>query len=121
MPTPSAGRKRDRGCEHNAILTQAANHAAPSRSLIAQVVNSLTGLQRLAFDRLDNPYKAVTGSRATSSSPTRPRPAFPIASASYLTLLTLDVMTNLPNCPTEVDICWWNESNAVSPTSPLYD
>jgi hypothetical protein len=104
---------------YNAIPIQAANDTDPTGATITTVADPLTGLPRLAFDGGAGHYKAVTGvvigdvkySNPTASS------AYPIASTTYLTLLTLDVRSDFPNYPTGVDINFYNESNAASPGS----
>jgi hypothetical protein len=108
---------------YNAIPIQAANDAAATGTLITTVPDPLTGLPRLAFDGADNHYKAISGvvigDVKFSNHPATA--GFPIASDSYLILLTLDVRSDFPNYPTEVNIDFWNESNALSPTSPLFE
>ena len=108
---------------YNAIPIQAANDAAATGALITTVPDPLTGLPLLAFDGADNHYKAVTGVVIGDVKfSNRPASAgFPIASDSFLILLTLDVRSDFPNYPTEVNVDFWNESNALSPTSPLFE
>jgi hypothetical protein len=108
---------------YNAIPIQAANDAAATGTLITTVPDPLTRLPRLAFDGADNHYKSVTGVvLGDVKFGNRPASAgFPIASDSYLILLTLDVRSDFPNYPTEVNVNFWNESNALSPTSPLFE
>src|SRR5207248_9495145 len=108
---------------YNAIAIQAANDTATTGTLITTVPDSLTGLPRLVFDGLGNHYKAVSGVVIGDVKfSNRPATAgFPIASDSYLILLTLDVRSDFPNYPTEVNVDFWNESNALSPTSPLFE
>ncbi len=108
---------------YNAIPIQAANDAAATGSLITTVPDPFTGLPRLAFDGAGNHYKAVTGV-VIGDVKFSNRPAtgaFPIGNDSYLILLTLDVRSDFSNFPTEVNIDFWNESNALSPTSPLFE
>lgn len=108
---------------YNAIPIQAANDAAAQGTLITTVADPLTGLPRLAFDGLDNHYKAVTGVVIGDVKfSNRPATAgFPIATDSYLILLTLDVRSDFSNYPTEVNVNFWNESSALSPSSPLFE
>jgi hypothetical protein len=115
---------------YGAIPIQAANDAAPDSvftssggtfTYIDRVYDNLTGGNRLAFDGRDNHYKAVTGTIIGDVKFTNDHPSagFPSPSTSYLVMLTLDVLTDFPNLPVEVNINWWNESNAFSPSSPL--
>jgi hypothetical protein len=113
----------------NAIPIQAANEFALnyvsgvplSPTLIDTPPDPATGLPQLEFDGLNNHYKAVShtiiGDVKFYNDPASA--AFPVRSASFLTLLTLDVLSDFPNYPTVVDIEWWSESNELSPTSPL--
>ncbi|HZC96955.1 MAG TPA: hypothetical protein VE267_12645 [Bradyrhizobium sp.] len=108
---------------YNAIPIQAANDAAATGTRIATVADPLTGLPRLAFDGLNDHYKAVTGV-VIGDVKFNNRPAaagFPIASDDYLILLTLDVRSDFSNFPTEVNVNFWNESSALSPNSPLFE
>ena len=51
---------------------------------------------------------------------TAPGPAPAVLSETWITFLTLDVLSNLPNNPTFVPLSFWNESLAtVSTTDPL--
>ena len=86
----------------------------------ATVADPLTGAARLAFDGAPGRYALVSGRVSGDIKFDNPTAStgFPLTSTSYLVLLTLDVRTDFPNFPTEVNINWWNESNAVSPTSP---
>jgi hypothetical protein len=108
---------------YGAIPIQAANNEAPTGAYIDTVPDPLTGLPKLAFDGVGNHYKRATGTiigdvKFTNSPPS---PAFPSASTSYLIMLTLDVRSDFPNYPMEVNINWWNESNSLSPSSPLFE
>jgi hypothetical protein len=112
----------------NGIPIQAANEAAlnsipPTVTPITLGTEVTTGLPQLLFDGLNNDYKAVShtviGDVKFTNDPASG--AFPIRSASFLTLLTLDVLSDFPNYPTIVNINWWNESNSLSPTSPLFE
>jgi hypothetical protein len=105
---------------YGAIPIQA-DSALATGAFIGTVTDTLTGLPRLAFDGAPGHYKRATGTiigdvKFTNNPPT---PAFPSASTSYLVMLTLDVRTDFPNFPTEVNINWWNEHNPNSPSSPL--
>ena len=112
---------------YNAIPIQSVSGTTsgdPTKTVVISTVSAGGGLpQKLAFDGAANHYKAVTGvvigdvkfDNPTASS------GFPIASTSYLTLLTLDVLTDFPNNPVEVDFNFWNESNELSTNSPLQE
>src|SRR5207244_8980782 len=53
---------------------------------------------------------------------TAPGPAPAVLSETFITFLTLDVLSNLPNNPTFVPLSFWNESLAtVSTTNPLWE
>jgi hypothetical protein len=111
----------------NAIPIQAADEFAvnnpPGTTPIITTIDPFTGLPQLEFDGLDGHYKAVThtviGDVKFTNDPASG--AFPIRSTSFLTLLTLDVKSDFPNNPVIVNINWWNESNSLSPTSPLFE
>jgi hypothetical protein len=112
----------------NAIPIQAADEASSSfgttpvvGTSVITTGTSVVGLPQLEFDGVIGHYKAVShtimGDVKFTNDPASA--AFPIRSASFLTLLTLDVLSDFPNNPTLVNINWWNESNALSPNSPL--
>jgi hypothetical protein len=111
----------------NAIPIQAADEAAlnsiPPTVTPIGTGTSVVGLPQLEFDGVPGHYKAVShtviGDVKFTNDPASG--AFPIRSASFLTLLTLDVLSDFPNNPTIVNINWWNESNSLSPTSPLFE
>jgi hypothetical protein len=107
---------------YSAIPIQA-DPALATGALIATVADALTGLPRLAFDGGPGHYLAATGTIIGDIKFDNPNPtaAFPSPSTSYLVLLTLDVRSDFPNFPTEVNINWWNESNAQAPTSQLFE
>ena len=102
----------------NAIPIQAANETAVSGTRIT-TGTSVIGLSQLEFDGLNNHYKAVTGTIIGDVKFTNDPAsgAFPIRSGSFLTLLTLDVLSDFPNYPTIVDIDWWNEGERLLSTS----
>jgi hypothetical protein len=112
----------------NAIPIQAADETSSSFGTTPVVGTSVittgpsvVGLPQLEFDGVVGHYKAVShtimGDVKFTNDPASG--ALPIRSASFLTLLTLDVLSDFPNNPTIVNINWWNESNALSPNSPL--
>jgi hypothetical protein len=80
---------------------------------------SPVGLPQLKFDGVAGHYKAVShtviGDVKFTNDPASG--AFPIRSASFLALLTLDVLSDFPNNLTIVDINWWNESERLLSTS----
>jgi hypothetical protein len=80
----------------------------------------------LAFDAGVNHYLGITGVaigdvRFDKTTPGLPLPN--VLSRTSLTLLTLDVLSDLPNNPTFVDINFWNESlgNAVGSSNPAFE
>jgi hypothetical protein len=108
---------------YNAIPIQSVSGTTsgdPTKTATISTVSNHDGLPpKLAFDGGPNHYKAVTGVVIGDVKFDNPSASslYPIASTSYLVLLTLDVLTDFPNNPTEVDINWWNESENLLSTS----
>src|SRR6516162_212680 len=80
----------------------------------------------LVFDGAPGHYLALTGVaigdvRFDKTTPGAPLPN--VLSRSSLTLLTLDVLSDLPNNPTFVGIHFWNESlgSAVGSSNPAFE
>ena len=88
-------------------------------------LNSLTGQGQLFFDGAPGHYTAITGSFAGDVRFDKTVAGVPLPnllSTTFITFLTLDVLSNLPNNPTFVPLQFWNESLAtVSSTNPLFE
>ena len=89
---------------------------------ITTVPDLLTGVPSLAFDGGAGHYQAVTGAiradvkfekNTPAPSGTSPAPF----NDTFLTLLTLDVRSNLPNFPTFVPLSFYNEAERLVSTS----
>jgi hypothetical protein len=108
---------------YNAIPIQSVSGTTsgdPTKTAFITTVSAGGGLPpKLAFDGQANHYKAVTGVVIGDVKFDNPNPSslYPIASTSYLTLLTLDVATDFPNNPTEVDLDFWSEGEKLLSTS----
>jgi len=88
-------------------------------------LNSLTGQGQLFFDGAPGHYTEITGSFAGDVRFDKTVAGVPlpnVLSTTFITFLTLDVLSNLPNNPTFVPLQFWNESLAtVSATNPLFE
>jgi hypothetical protein len=88
-------------------------------------LNSLTGQGQLFFDGAPGHYTEITGSFAGDVRFDKTVAGVPLPNAlstTFITFLTLDVLSNLPNNPTFVPLQFWNESLAtVSGTNPLFE
>ena len=88
-------------------------------------LNSLTGQGQLFFDGNPGHYTVITGSFAGDVRFDKTVAGVPlpnVLSTTFMTFLTLDVLSNLPNNPTFVPLQFWNESLAtVSSTNPLFE
>jgi len=121
---PSAGSST--GLSAYAALQIQADPALASGALIGTVpLNPLTGQGQLFFDGNPSHYTAITGSFAGDVRFDKTVAGAPLPNAlstTFITFLTLDVLSNLPNNPTFVPLQFWNESLAtVSSTNPLFE
>jgi hypothetical protein len=121
---PDAGSST--GLSAYAALQIQADPALASGALITTApVNSLTGQGQLFFDGLPGDYTMITGSFAGDVRFDKTVAGVPlpnVLSTTFITFLTLDVLSNLPNNPTFVPLQFWNESLAtVSSTNPLFE
>jgi hypothetical protein len=121
---PSAGSST--GVSAYSALHIRADPALATGALITTTpVNPLTGQGQLFFDGLPGHYTSLTGEfvgdvRFDKTTPGAPLPN--VLGATFITFLTLDVLSNLPNNPTFVPLQFWNESLAtVSTTNPLFE
>jgi len=121
---PDAGSST--GLSAYAALQIQADPALASGALIGTTpLNPLTGQGQLFFDGAAGHYTEITGSFAGDvrfDKTTIGVPAPNLLSTTFITFLTLDVLSNLPNNPTFVPLQFWNESLAtVSGTNPLFE
>ena len=101
--------------EYGAIPIQA-NPTLASGAAITTAVDPLTGVRSLVFDGADGHYQAVTGivqADVKFDNLTGPAPL----NSTSLTLLTLDVRSNLPNFPTFVALDFYNENERLTSTA----
>src|ERR1700730_8591556 len=110
---------------YSALQIQA-DPALASGALIGTFpLNSLTGQGQLFFDGNPGHYTVITGSFAGDVRFDKTVAGVPlpnVLSTTFITFLTLDVLSNLPNNPTFVPLQFWNESLAtVSGTNPLFE
>ena len=111
---------------YSALQIQAADAGAATGTLIGTTPNNpLTGQGQLFFDGLPGHYTRITGEfvgdvRFDKTTLGAPLPN--VLSQTFITFLTLDVLSNLPNNPTFVPLTFWNESLAtVSSTDPRFE
>jgi hypothetical protein len=121
---PSAGSST--GLSAYAALQIQADPALANGALIGTTpLNSLTGQGQLFFDGAPGHYTEITGSFAGDvrfDKTVAGAPLPNVLSETFITFLTLDVLSNLPNNPTFVPLQFWNESLAtVSATNPLFE
>src|SRR6266404_8961093 len=121
---PSTGSST--GLSAYSALQIQADPALASGALIGTTpLNSLTGQGQLFFDGAPGHYTRITGEFVGDvrfDRTTAPGPTPAVLSETLITLLTLDVLSNLPNNPTFVPLSFWNESLAtVSTTNPLWE
>jgi hypothetical protein len=120
---PDAGSST--GLSAYSALQIQADPALASGALIATTLNGFTGQGQLLFDGAPGHYTMITGSFAGDvmfDKTTTGVPAPNLLSTTFITFLTLDVLSNLPNNPTFVPLQFWNESLAtVSSTNPLWE
>jgi hypothetical protein len=110
---------------YSAMQIQAAANG-PNFPLIDTTPNNrLTGQGQLFFDGAAGHYNRITGEFVGDvrfDRTTAPGPAPAVLSETWITFLTLDVLSNLPNNPTFVPLSFWNESLAtVSTSNPLWE
>jgi hypothetical protein len=110
---------------YSAMQIQAAANG-PNFPLIDTAPNNrLTGQGQLFFDGAAGHYNRITGEFVGDvrfDRETAPGPAPAVLSDTFITFLTLDVLSNLPNNPTFVPLSFWNESLAtVSTSNPLWE
>jgi hypothetical protein len=110
---------------YSALQIQADPALAQGALIGTTPTNSLTGQGQLFFDGLPGHYTRITGEFVGDvrfDRETAPGPAPAVLSRTFITFLTLDVLSNLPNNPTFVPLSFWNESLAtVSTTNPLWE
>jgi hypothetical protein len=99
---------------YGAIPIQA-DPALASGAAITTTADALTGTQSLVFDGGPGHYQAVTG--AIQADVKFDNGSVAPFNATYLTLLTLDVRSNLPNFPTFVDLNFYNETERLTSTA----
>ena len=121
-----AGLTSSTGLSAYSALGIQADPALTQRALIGTTPNNtLTGQGQLFFDGLPGHYTRITGEFVGDvrfDRETAPGPAPAVLSQTFITFLTLDVLSNLPNNPTFVPLQFWNESLAtVSTTNPLWE
>jgi hypothetical protein len=120
---PDAGSST--GLSAYSALQIQADPALASGALIATTLNGFTGQGQLLFDGAPGHYTMITGSFAGDvrfDKTTTGVPAPNLLSTTFITFLTLDVLSNLPNNPTFVPLSFWNESLAtVSTSNPLWE
>jgi hypothetical protein len=110
---------------YSALQIQADPALASGALIDTSPVNSLTGQGQLFFDGLPGGYTMITGEfvgdvRFDKTTLGAPLPN--VLSETFITFLTLDVLSNLPNNPTFVPLQFWNESLAtVSATNPAFE
>jgi hypothetical protein len=100
--------------DYGAIPIQA-NPALANGAAITTVTDPLTGVPSLVFDGGTGHYQAVSGAiqADVKFDNTVTGPPF---NQTYLTLLTLNVRSNLPNFPTFADLDFYNENEVLTST-----
>jgi hypothetical protein len=110
---------------YSALQIQADPALAQGATIGTTPNNPLTGQGQLFFDGLPGHYTRITGEFVGDvrfDRETAPGPAPAVLSRTFITFLTLDVLSNLPNNPTFVPLSFFNESLAtVSTTNPLWE
>jgi hypothetical protein len=110
---------------YSALQIQADPALASGALIDTAPVNDLTGQGQLFFDGLPGGYTMITGSFAGDvrfEKTVAGAPLPNVLSETFITFLTLDVLSNLPNNPTFVPLQFWNESLAtVSTSNPLFE
>jgi hypothetical protein len=110
---------------YSALGIQADPALATGDLITTTPVNPQTGQGQLFFDGQPGHYTQVTGRfygdvRFDKTTAGAPLPN--VLSETFITFLTLDVLSNLPNNPTFVPLQFFNESLAtVSTTNPLFE
>jgi hypothetical protein len=121
-----AGVTSSTGLSAYSALQIQADPALAQRAAITTTPNNVaTGQGQLFFDGLPGHYTRITGEFVGDvrfDRTTAPGPAPAVLSETFITFLTLDVLSNLPNNPTFVPLSFWNESLAtVSTSNPLWE
>jgi hypothetical protein len=127
---PNLGAGPDAGAStglsaYAALQIQADPELASGALIGTTPLNELTGQGQLFFDGYAGHYTKITGSFAGDvrfDKTVAGAPLPNVLSETFITFLTLDVLSNLPNNPTFVPLQFWNESLAtVSSTNPLFE
>src|SRR5438445_584156 len=96
---------------YSALQIQADPALASGASIGTTPLNSLTGQGQLFFDGAPGHYTEITGSFAGDvrfDKTVAGAPLPNVLSETFITFLTLDVLSNLPNNPTFVPLQFWN-------------
>jgi hypothetical protein len=110
---------------YSALQIQADPALDSGAPIVTTPLNELTGQGQLFFDGAPGHYTQITGSFAGDVRFDKIAAGAPLPNVlgeTFITFLTLDVLSNLPNNPTFVPLQFWNESLAtVSGTNPLFE